>query len=83
MKRAVDLLTLALVSVFLVAALSGAHPGGGELRDYFVANGEAETGAVNLVTSIYLGYRAWDTLGETMVLLLAVAGISVILERRR
>jgi multicomponent Na+:H+ antiporter subunit B len=45
------------------------------LKDYFFQHGTAETGAVNLVTSIYLGYRAFDTLGETIVLMLAVSGV--------
>lgn len=35
----------------------------------------AETGATNLVSAIYLGYRAYDTLGEALVLLLAVTGV--------
>lgn len=44
------------------------------LREYVVEHGVEETGAVNLVTAIYLGYRAFDTLGETIVLMLAVSG---------
>jgi multisubunit Na+/H+ antiporter MnhB subunit len=45
------------------------------LRSYFASHGVQETGSVNLVSSIYLGYRAFDTLGETVVLFLAVAGV--------
>jgi len=44
-------------------------------KRYIVDNAKRETGAENLVTSIYLGYRAFDTLGETIVLLMAVAGV--------
>lgn len=43
-------------------------------RDYLETRGVEETGAVNIVSSIYLGYRAYDTLGETIVLLVAVSG---------
>lgn len=50
-------------------------------RDYLVANGEAESGALNLVSAIYLGYRAFDTLGETIVLLVAVVGTMALLAR--
>jgi multicomponent Na+:H+ antiporter subunit B len=39
-----------------------------------VERGVSETGAPNLVSAIYLGWRAYDTLGETIVLLLAVTG---------
>ena len=51
--------------------------------DYFVERGAEETGALNLVTAIYLGYRAYDTLGETVVLLLAVSGVMVFVEKKR
>ena len=43
-------------------------------RDFLEANGQTATGAQNLVSAIYLGYRAFDTLGETIVLLVAVSG---------
>ena len=82
MKRAIDLVALALVGLFLILALSGQHPSSTSLREYYVANGFRETGAENLVTAIYLGYRAYDTLGETIVLMLAVAGVAVFVERK-
>jgi multicomponent Na+:H+ antiporter subunit B len=43
-------------------------------RDYLAANGVEESGAKNLVSAIYLGFRAFDTLGETIVLLMAISG---------
>ncbi len=45
-----------------------------KIRDYLEQSGHEETGAVNIVSSIYLGYRAYDTLGETIVLLVAISG---------
>ncbi len=53
------------------------------LKDYFVEQAVTETGAINLVSSIYLNYRAFDTLGETIVLLLAVSGIIMLFETKR
>jgi len=50
-------------------------------RDYLVQYGQEETGAINLVSAIYLGYRAYDTLGETIVLLVAVIGTMALLSR--
>lgn len=44
------------------------------LRDHLEERGFKESGARNLVSAIYLGYRAFDTLGETIVLLVAVSG---------
>jgi multicomponent Na+:H+ antiporter subunit B len=81
-KRAVEIVVLLLVAVFLAVSLAGTHGGGSPLRDYFVEHGTEETGALNLVTAIYLGYRAYDTLGETIVLLLAVSGVMVFVERK-
>jgi multicomponent Na+:H+ antiporter subunit B len=48
------------------------------LRDYILLHGVEETGAINLVSAIYLGYRAFDTLGETIVLVLSVAAVVLI-----
>ncbi len=48
-------------------------------RDMIDATGFNDTGARNLVSSIYLGYRAYDTLGETIVLLAALAGSAAII----
>lgn len=50
-----------------------------QARDYFFDHAEEETGALNTVSAIYLGYRAMDTLGETLVLLIALAGTMAIL----
>jgi len=44
-------------------------------KDYFFANGLAETGSRNLVTGIYLDYRLFDSLFEAGILIVAVSGI--------
>lgn len=44
------------------------------LRDAYEARTFEETGALNIVSAIYLGYRAYDTLGEAIVLFIAVMG---------
>jgi multicomponent Na+:H+ antiporter subunit B len=48
-------------------------------RDYLFNQAFNETGASNTVSSIYLGYRLMDTLGETLVLLVAITGTMSIL----
>lgn len=45
----------------------------------YLRQGLADTGATNLVTSVYLDYRAYDTLGEATVLFTAILGALVIL----
>ncbi len=83
MTRVVEIIAVVLVALFLFAALSGPHPEETPLRQEVVDRGERDTGAVNLVTAIYLGYRAFDTLGETIVLLLAVSGVVVFVGAKR
>jgi multicomponent Na+:H+ antiporter subunit B len=72
-----------IVAAFLFFALSGDHPTDTPIRAHIVENGMQETGALNLVTAVYLGYRAFDTLGETIVLLLAVSGVVLLVEHGR
>lgn len=80
---AVEVAVLLLVGLFLYLALSGDHPEGSAVAAYLTDRAAEETGALNLVTAIYLGYRAFDTLGETIVLLLAVSGVMVFLEAQK
>jgi len=74
-------LTLAAVAAVLIPVFIDAAPWPVEARDYLELNGREQTGAINLVSAIYLGYRVFDTLGETIVLLVAVSGTIGILTR--
>ena len=47
---------------------------------HYLENGLTETGSANLVTSIILDYRAYDTLGEVTVLFTAILGSLTILK---
>ena len=47
----------------------------------YLAHGQQRTGAANLVTSIILDFRAYDTLGEATVLFTAIIGATVILRK--
>ena len=66
---------IAAVGASLLRGLELTAPANRFSHDHVLRHGIQETGAINLVTSIYLGYRAFDTLGETLVLLLAVSGV--------
>lgn len=82
MGRLLEIVALIVVALVLFLALTGEHPTGTSTREHIVEHGVEETGAQNLVTAIYLGYRAFDTLGETIVLLIAVSGVAFFVERR-
>ena len=83
LARTVEIIVLLLVAAFLFLALRGEHPNTTEIARGIIERATEETGALNLVTAIYLEYRLFDTLGETIVLLLAVSGVIVFLELRK
>jgi len=47
----------------------------------YLKEGLTETGAANLVASVILDYRAYDTLGEATVLFTAVMGVLAVVRR--
>ncbi len=47
----------------------------GIIYSYYLDNFIADTGALNAVTAIYLNYRMYDTIFETLLLLVSVIGI--------
>jgi multisubunit Na+/H+ antiporter MnhB subunit len=52
------------------------------VSSYYPRNGVVETGAVNIVTSIILDYRGYDTLGEATILFTAVVGVLTVMRSR-
>lgn len=50
---------------------------------HYLENGLVETGSANLVTSIILDYRVYDTLGEVTVLFTAILGSLTILRIKK
>ena len=53
------------------------------VNNHYIAQGEGETGAINIVSSIYLGYRSFDTLGETIVLLITVSSVVFLFKEKK
>jgi multicomponent Na+:H+ antiporter subunit B len=49
---------------------------------YYLEHAAADTGAANIVASVILDYRAYDTLGEVTVLLTAILGTLTVLRLR-
>jgi multicomponent Na+:H+ antiporter subunit B len=74
----VEVLVLALTGVFLFLALNSTHPESSIIRDYIIAHGSEHTGALNLVTAIYLGYRAFDTLEKPLFSCLQSRELSIL-----
>ncbi|OYT54747.1 MAG: hypothetical protein B6U72_01375 [Candidatus Altiarchaeales archaeon ex4484_2] len=80
------MLVCMVLFAFLSAAVASIHPFGeppSEMDDYFIRNGQRETGANNIVTSIVFDYRGLDTLGEASVLFTAVTGVFMLFAGRK
>ena len=54
-------------------------PAYNETTEYYINNAVDETGAVNIVAAILADYRAFDTLGETIVLFTSIVAVASIL----
>jgi multisubunit Na+/H+ antiporter MnhB subunit len=48
----------------------------------YLLSGLEKTGAANIVASIILDFRAYDTLGEATVIFVAIAGAIVLLRKK-
>jgi len=85
MRRIVSLILLAVVALGI--ALSLIHIPFGtpktKVGNYYINNGREQTGAANIVTSVVVNYRGFDTLGEVTVLFVAAVGVSAVLATRR
>ena len=51
------------------------------MADHEKSRKKQETGAANLVASVILDYRAFDTLGEATVLFTAVMGVLAVVRK--
>uniref|UniRef100_A0A7C6AAB2 DUF4040 domain-containing protein n=1 Tax=candidate division WOR-3 bacterium TaxID=2052148 RepID=A0A7C6AAB2_UNCW3 len=52
-----------------------------KVASFYINNGLTQTGAANVVASIILDYRGYDTLGEAVVLFTSVLGVLTIMRR--
>ncbi|MGM9593112.1 MAG: hydrogen gas-evolving membrane-bound hydrogenase subunit E [Candidatus Onthomonas sp.] len=78
-------ITLAVVLTLVVVHLPSfgdpANPTNNEVPRRYIEQGIEETGAVNLVAGMILSYRVFDTFGESNVLFLAAACVTILLRR--
>ena len=82
----VTILTLAAVFVLSISVFQKLPAFGNPLMStssHYLAEGASETGAANLVASVILDYRAYDTLGEITVLFAAILGAFTILRLKK
>jgi multicomponent Na+:H+ antiporter subunit A len=67
-------------TIVLGSALSGSHPQ--QLQNYFINHSLALAYGKNVVNVILVDFRAFDTLGEVMVVLGATVGVWLLARRQ-
>ena len=84
-KPVIAIAFIAIFICFFVNSAMRALPPFGtpylKVASTYLAEGKNLTGAANLVASVILDFRAYDTLGEATVLFTAVIGVVVVLRR--
>lgn len=77
---AVIVIAVLLLTVSYLPAFGDAeNPTINEVYDKYVYEGVEDTGAINLVAGMILDYRAFDTLGESVMLFTATIGVIMLI----
>ena len=81
MRSVFSLILLTVIGLGVALALSGIPFGSPSenVGEHYIDSGRFDTGATNIVTSVVVGYRAFDTLGEVTILFVAAIGLGAIL----
>jgi len=86
MRKALAVILLGIIGYYLLATFFqipfGADRIMAGVAGKYLYEGVQKTGAVNIVTSIVVNYRGFDTLGEVTVLFLAATGMGALLYHR-
>lgn len=85
MRKLIAIILLLIIASGIVLSLKEIPFGLPESKigEYFVKEGVRETGATNIVTSVVVNYRGFDTLGEITVLFTAAMGLGALLSTHR
>ena len=85
MRSVISIVLLVVIAAGIVVALGDIQFGAPKTKvgGYYIDNGREETGASNIVTSVVVNYRGFDTLGEVTILFVAAIGLSAVLTTRR
>lgn len=75
MRKKLIALFLFMIFFLIIANPIEVIPTADSLQYYYNYHSVRDTGADNSVTAIYLNYRLFDTLFETLLLLISVIGI--------
>jgi multicomponent Na+:H+ antiporter subunit B len=85
MRRIISFILLAIVALGIALSLAKIPFGTPKTKvgGHYIDKGREETGATNIVTSVVVNYRGFDTLGEVTVLFVSAIGLSAVLATRK
>lgn len=85
MRKIIGFILIAVIATGIFFSLEEVPFGAtkSRVKQCYLDNGIKQTGATNIVTSVVVNYRGFDTLGEVTVLFLASIGLSAVLYRER
>ena len=85
MKKVFFIIIILVMTILFILSvdIEYGNPKNLDVANYYIDQGLHDTGAINLVAAVYLGYRAYDTLIETIVLFVAVTGVVFCLRGKR
>ena len=81
MRKIISLVLLIVIFVGIYFAVAKIPYGKNKMTvsKHYINEGLKENGAANIVTSVVLNYRGFDTLGEVTVLFIGAVGLGVVL----
>ncbi|MCK4644341.1 cation:proton antiporter [bacterium] len=81
MKKIISFVLLVIIFIGIYFAVSQIPYGKDKMSvsKHYLNNGVKENGASNIVTSVVLNYRGFDTLGELTILFIGAIGLGVVL----
>ena len=81
MRRIISILLLVIVALGISLSLAKVPFGTPKTKvgRHYIDEGINETGATNIVTSVVVSYRGFDTLGEVTILFIASIGLGAVL----
>jgi len=85
MRKIISILLLVIIASGITFSLLKIPFGISKTKvgNYYIKNGIEQTGATNIVTSVVVNYRGFDTLGEITVLFIAAIGLGAVLRAGR
>jgi multisubunit Na+/H+ antiporter MnhB subunit len=76
-----SLLIFAAFFGVMAMTLSFGSPKMTDMDDYFLRNGQEQTGTNNQCASVVFDFRGFDTLGESTVLFCAIIGVALMFRK--